>query len=133
MRAPTARNVGAPRTATRSACRTPVLRPAARYTALPPFDRGAGARMPFILTILSLCIAAAPPAADTNPLATFPAAARDAHAAFESRLRAIPTSDSLQRFHELLCSEPHIAGTDGDLRTADRIADQFRSMGLEVE
>src|SRR5262245_51577244 len=66
-------------------------------------------------------------------LRAMPAAQRPAYLAFESALNAVPTADSLRHWHEMLCSEPHIAGTEGDLRTADRIADAFRAMGLDVE
>src|SRR5215475_14226999 len=66
-------------------------------------------------------------------LPTFSPEQRPAYIAYESALNAVPTAESLRHWHEMLCSEPHIAGTEGDLRTADRIADAFRAMGLEVE
>ena len=40
---------------------------------------------------------------------------------------------SLRQWHDLLGSEPHIAGTDGDAREVRRIDLAFRQMGLEVE
>lgn len=41
--------------------------------------------------------------------------------------------ERLRAFHDLLGSEPHIAGTPGDLRTIERLAAAFTEMGLEVE
>ncbi len=40
---------------------------------------------------------------------------------------------SLRQWHDLLGSEPHVAGTDGDAREIRRIAIAFREMGLDVE
>jgi N-acetylated-alpha-linked acidic dipeptidase len=71
--------------------------------------------------------------ADDASLRAMPATVREAYVAFETRLRQIPSAESLTRWHESLCSEPHVAGTEGDLRTADFIAGAFRDMGLEVE
>lgn len=91
----------------------------------------------FHLAIAAAALAvcpAAPNGADPDPgLRTFPAADRAAQTALETSLRANPTADSLQHWHELLCSEPHIAGTPADLRNSDRIAEAFAAMGLEVE
>lgn len=51
---------------------------------------------------------------------------------FESTLNEVPTAASLRAYHELLGSEPHVAGTPGDERTIQRIADAFAAMGLVV-
>jgi N-acetylated-alpha-linked acidic dipeptidase len=40
---------------------------------------------------------------------------------------------SLRQWHDLLGSEPHVAGTDGDAREVRRLELAFREMGLEVE
>jgi N-acetylated-alpha-linked acidic dipeptidase len=40
---------------------------------------------------------------------------------------------SLRQFHDLLASEPHVAGTSGDAREIRRIELAFRGMGLETE
>ncbi|MBL9141797.1 MAG: M28 family peptidase [Phycisphaerae bacterium] len=45
-------------------------------------------------------------------------------------LNAVPTPASLAAFHELLGSEPHIAGTEGDARAVQRLRDAFVEMGL---
>jgi N-acetylated-alpha-linked acidic dipeptidase len=39
----------------------------------------------------------------------------------------------LSRFHELLASEPHVAGTPGDERQIERIRAAFEAMGLQVQ
>jgi N-acetylated-alpha-linked acidic dipeptidase len=73
---------------------------------------------------------------DTPPpagLGGWPAADRASYAAYEAALNAAPTRDSLLATHQLLASEPHIAGTPGDLRNVERIAKAFEAMGLEVE
>lgn len=47
-------------------------------------------------------------------------------------LRAVST-DHLRKWHDLLASEPHVAGSPGDERQVERIATAFTEMGLEVE
>jgi N-acetylated-alpha-linked acidic dipeptidase len=49
-----------------------------------------------------------------------------------SAVNAVPTAASLARWHELLGSEPHVAGTPGDARAIARIRDAFVAMGLTV-
>lgn len=66
-------------------------------------------------------------------LGHWPIAERLGYAAYESALNAVPSADRLMEWHELLCSEPHVAGTEADWRTAARIAAAFAAMGLEVE
>ena len=48
-------------------------------------------------------------------------------------LGALVSPKDLSRFHELLASEPHVAGTPGDARQIERIRAAFVAMGLEVE
>ena len=48
-------------------------------------------------------------------------------------LGVLVSPQQLSRFHELLASEPHVAGTPGDERQIERIRAAFESMGLEVE
>jgi N-acetylated-alpha-linked acidic dipeptidase len=48
-------------------------------------------------------------------------------------LGALVSPKDLSRFHELLASEPHVAGTPGDARQIERIRAAFAGMGLEVE
>lgn len=44
-----------------------------------------------------------------------------------------PDATRLRAWHDLLSSEPHVAGTDGDSREIVRIANIFRGMGLETD
>jgi len=60
-------------------------------------------------------------------------ARRGEHAAYESALNAVPTASSLRASHDLLASEPHVAGTPGDERVIGRIMDAFAGFGLQVE
>jgi len=43
-----------------------------------------------------------------------------------------PSATSLARFHELLASEPHVAGTPGDARTIERLRAAFEEIGRGV-
>jgi N-acetylated-alpha-linked acidic dipeptidase len=52
---------------------------------------------------------------------------------YEARLNAGPSPESLLAWHDLLGSEPHVAGTPGDGRTIERLARAFAAMGLEVQ
>lgn len=58
---------------------------------------------------------------------------RARQAELESRLDGISTAASLRAFHDLLGSEPHVAGSEGDARNIDRIVAAFTQMGLEPE
>lgn len=84
---------------------------------------------------LLLVCASAAAAGDGAPPALhyWPAGARDSYAAYESALNAIPNRDSLLNEHELIASEPHVAGTPGDARNIERLAKAFSDMGLEVK
>lgn len=60
----------------------------------------------------------------------------DRRAAYDRLLDAVlaaPDRARLRAHHDLLASEPHIAGTPGGARGAERLAALFRSFGLEVE
>lgn len=41
-----------------------------------------------------------------------------------------PDAATLRRYHELLAAEPHMAGTDGDARTIERLRSTFAAMGI---
>jgi len=47
-------------------------------------------------------------------------------------LRELPSAASLRAYHDLLGSEPHVAGTPGDARQIERLAAAFTEMGLPV-
>ncbi len=69
-----------------------------------------------------LCAGAPVPAAVITPFTPVDRALR--------MLNAVPTAASLGTWHELLGSEPHVAGTDGDLREIARIQNAFVDMGI---
>lgn len=50
----------------------------------------------------------------------------------ESFINTVPDADSLRRWHDLLGSEPHMAGTAGDARNIALQAKAFAAMGLDV-
>ncbi|MCC7388173.1 MAG: M20/M25/M40 family metallo-hydrolase [Phycisphaerales bacterium] len=52
---------------------------------------------------------------------------------FVDRLNEIPTPARLRSWHDLVASEPHIAGTEGDARQIARLAEAFGAMGYEVD
>ncbi|MSR28606.1 MAG: M28 family peptidase [Phycisphaerales bacterium] len=60
-------------------------------------------------------------------------AAPDDSAEFAKKLEACIDPASLRQWHDLLGSEPHVAGTDGDAREIRRLDIAFKQMGLEVE
>ena len=41
--------------------------------------------------------------------------------AYVEAVNRVPTASALARWHELLGSEPHVAGTDGDWRCIERL------------
>ncbi len=52
---------------------------------------------------------------------------------FERQLNAMPSTVSIRQWHDRVASEPHVAGTDGDLRQIDRLKAAFEGMGLRTE
>lgn len=88
-----------------------------------------------VATPLAVATAARPTSLPARPedLAWWPASSRGDYAAKEAQLLAIPTRDNLLKWHQLLASEPHVAGSVGDERTIARIMEAFKDMGLEVE
>lgn len=82
---------------------------------------------------LAIALTASTLAAQTLPLFQYwPEKDRASYVGYEALLESIPSRDSLLAWHQLLASEPHIAGTPGDLRNIDRMAKAFSDMGLEV-
>jgi N-acetylated-alpha-linked acidic dipeptidase len=61
----------------------------------------------------------------------WPEPQRAAHQQFETMLNAVPTPQSLRAYHDLLASEPHIAGTPGDERTIQRLLGAFKAAGVD--
>jgi hypothetical protein len=52
--------------------------------------------------------------------------------AYLRALNAVPDAQRIAQWHELLGSEPHIAGTEGDARQVERLRAAFVAMGLQV-
>lgn len=84
-------------------------------------------------------VEAAPPSPGereaTKPPATGVPAAPVPRRDFAAKLAALgltPSAEQLRAYHDLLGSEPHIAGTPGDARTIERLASAFTEMGLPV-
>lgn len=84
--------------------------------------------------IVSAVISIAALAAVDDPSApvSMRADAGEVAAVRDAALSAVDAK-SLRQFHDLLASEPHVAGTPGDAREIRRIELAFRGMGLETE
>lgn len=46
---------------------------------------------------------------------------------------SIPAAARLRSWHDLVASEPHIAGSEGDQHVIEKLVSTFRDLGLEVE
>lgn len=79
----------------------------------------------FAPLVLCLALSNPQPGADAGAPVPVPGAS-------EQALLAVPTAASLRAWHDMIASEPHIAGTPGDWRTIERLEAAFRDMGLEV-
>jgi N-acetylated-alpha-linked acidic dipeptidase len=82
---------------------------------------------------LASTVLAAPPITADPGLRWFAPDAQTEQLKLESILLDTPDPDRLAAWHELLGSEPHVAGTPGDHRNIDRMVRAFESMGLDVE
>ena len=82
------------------------------------------------LAVSCSVLAESPP---TSTLPFWPPSARQRQVEYETILNKVPSRAGLRSYHEQLASEPHIAGTPGDARTIQRIADAFRALGLDVQ
>ena len=68
-----------------------------------------------------------------EPYRYWPPSEREAQQAYEVGLNVVPTATSVRAYHEMIAQEPHPAGSEADLRAADRLAAEFEKLGLEVE
>lgn len=59
-------------------------------------------------------------------------AVNDEHALLNAVL-PVPEAGQLRAWHNLLSSEPHVAGTEGDWRTINRLMLTMDAMGLEIQ
>src|SRR5438477_10610793 len=71
----------------------------------------------------ALAAAQSDPSSAPSPLRYFLPAQRDAENQFEAEIHSTPTPAKLRAWHDMLASEPHIAGTPGDARQIQRMAD----------
>lgn len=79
--------------------------------------------------LLAACALAGPATFAARSHGDDPSAAKS----YLSSLEAIPDGARLRQWHDLLGSEPHVAGTDGDAREIRRLELAFSQMGLDVE
>ncbi|MCA9283222.1 MAG: M28 family peptidase [Phycisphaerales bacterium] len=86
------------------------------------------------LLVIALSLACAPIGlARQGAIPGFRADRIEAQHQREAALQEAVDPARLRAWHDLLGSEPHRAGTDGDLRQIERIAGAFKDMGLSVE
>ncbi|MBX3375714.1 MAG: M28 family peptidase [Phycisphaeraceae bacterium] len=83
--------------------------------------------------LITVALAVSALAQPSFPSSAYPDQLTNAYIRYEAQLQAVPTRDSLLAWHQLLGSEPHIAGTPGDLRTIERLSKAFADMGLDVQ
>ncbi|HEV2426333.1 MAG TPA: M28 family metallopeptidase [Terriglobia bacterium] len=80
-----------------------------------------------------LAAESSPPQSDQRvPFGFTSASFRDEHR-WEKRYLKLPRPGRCERYLRLLTAEPHVAGTPGDHRLSEYIADEFRRDGLETE
>jgi len=72
-------------------------------------------------------------AAEPDPYRFWRPERRAGQRELEATLLAVPERASLRSFHDLVSSEPHVAGTAGDARVIDKLARALAALGLEVE
>src|SRR5437773_606381 len=77
--------------------------------------------------------ASQPQAAPLSPLRYFLPAQREAERSFEREINSAVDPARLRAWHDMLASEPHIAGSEGDAHVIQRMAAAFKDMGLEVQ
>ena len=86
--------------------------------------------------VLAIAAQPAAPEAETgvrDGLEYFAPDRRERQAAYEDLIVDRVDAGSLERWHQLLGSQPHRAGTPGDRRVIEIMARQFRRLGMEVE
>lgn len=97
------------------------------------------ARVPFILALFLASLAVNPAASRDSAFTvrlsadeTGRIARGDDPRTLDEHLLAVPTASSLRAWHNLLSSEPHVAGSEGDARTISRLLLSMDAMGLEI-
>ncbi len=84
------------------------------------------------LTLIVASAAAAGADADFS-MSRFVPDRRAAQGEYERKLLDGIDPKRLSAWHDLLASEPHVAGTPGDLRVIEKLGKAFAEMGLDVE
>ncbi len=74
-----------------------------------------------------------PSTQDAPTLLCWPSDERAQYLAYEQRLIASPTRQRLLDMHIALASEPHVAGTPGDWKVIETIAQAFREYGEGID
>ncbi len=90
--------------------------------------------MPHPLTLAGIVAMAAVGAAadDSGPLLGFTPASSARQRAVEAVFLPLPDARRCEALHRELTAEPHVAGTEGGRRVAERIAQRFRESGLDT-
>lgn len=83
--------------------------------------------------MIVMALVAAVAAGPEPGLAWWPADRRSRQIEIERVLLEVPLPQSLRGWHTRFGSEPHVAGTPGDLRNIERLAAAFAGLGLDVE
>ena len=88
-----------------------------------------------VLSLAAALLAApsTPPAPSIPDLPWWPRTQRAAQRDYEKALNDVPRPQRLRQWHDRFGSEPHVAGTPGDLRNIDRLAAAFEELGLDVQ
>src|SRR5438105_13124645 len=95
--------------------------------AMPSFGR------PLMLLSAGLLLAATPATSPTDELRGFTPESAKAERDWETKFRAIPSTDSLRAYMRRLSARPHHVGSPYDQDNAQWILQQFKSWGLDAK
>jgi N-acetylated-alpha-linked acidic dipeptidase len=87
--------------------------------------------MTLLFAAAAAALAATEPS-DQRSLAWFTPEQRAAQLELERSINAVPSPDRLRGWHDLLCTEPHQAGTEADERMIGTLAKAIGDLGLET-
>lgn len=79
----------------------------------------------------SLAVSAQPTIGDEQ-LVYWPEDAREAYAAYERELQAVPSAERLRQWHDMTAGHVHVAGMEGDWKTIEQLEAIFAEIGLQV-
>ncbi len=83
--------------------------------------------------VLALSTGFLAPPAGAPPLTGFTPRGAERQREYERRLLALPRPEDCAALHREITRRPHIAGTEGNARVAEFLADEYRKAGFEVE